>query len=122
MYDQFKGCIQRCLRTEIIRTTIHLKRILSTEKTSEKVIGKKNNDTSSNGDNVGKGKWYATDETENNLMGFVAKHQLKARNGKNLLNIKIKKHHAWINPKRCRQMGSRQYGIGGGCAPTGSTH
>ena len=27
-------------------------------------------------------------------MGFVAKHRLKARNGTNLLNIAIKKHHA----------------------------
>ena len=70
---------------------MHPKRILSTEKTSEKVVGKKENDTSSNNDNVGKGKWYTTDKTENNLTGFVAKHQLKARNGTNLLNIISKK-------------------------------
>ena len=93
MRDQFKGCSQRCYHTEIIRTIIHPKRILSTEKTSEKVVSKKENDTSSNNDNVGKGRLCTTDKTEDSLTGFVAKHQLKARNGTNLLNITIKKHH-----------------------------
>ena len=68
--------------------------MLSTEKTSEKVVSKTQNETSSNNDIVGKGKWYTTDKTENNLTGFVAKHQLNTRNGTNLLNITIKKHHA----------------------------
>ena len=73
-----RDCSQRCYHTEIIRTTIHPKRILSTEKTSEKVVSKKENDTSSNNDNVGKGKWYTTDKTENNLTGFVAKLSVKS--------------------------------------------
>ena len=38
--------------------------------------------------------WYTTDKTDNNLTGFVAKHQLNTRNGTNLLNITIKKHRA----------------------------
>ena len=36
----------------------------STEKTSEKETSKKENDTSSDGNNISKGKWYATDETD----------------------------------------------------------
>ena len=92
MCDQFKGLQPTMLTSEIIRTTIQPKRILSTEKTSEKVVSKKENDTSTDNDNVGKGKWYATDKTENNLTSSVAKHQLKARrNGTNLLNIISKK-------------------------------
>ena len=94
MRDQFKG-LQPTMLTHRDHSHYHPpKRILSTEKTSEKVVSKKENDTSSNNDNVGKGKWYTTDKTENSLTGFMAKHQLKARNGTNLLNIVIKKHHA----------------------------
>ena len=33
---------------------------------------------------------------KNNLISFVAKHQLKARNGTNLLNITIKKITSWL--------------------------
>ena len=94
MCDQFKG-LQPTMLTYRDHSHYHPPpKILSTEKTSEKVVSKKQNDTSSNNDNVGKGKWYTTDKTENNLTGFVAKHQLNTINGTNLLNITIKKHHA----------------------------
>ena len=66
---------------------------LPTEKTSEKVISKKEHDTSSNGDNVVKGKWYTTDETI--LLLAIGEQQFDGLRGKtNLLNITIKKHHA----------------------------
>ena len=96
MYDRFKDWSQR---TEIIsimyRDHSHYRpppKTLSTEKTSEKVTSKSENDTSSKESGIQLTKLsYFWRYGKDNLMGFVAKHPLKTRNGTNVLNAAIKK-------------------------------